>query len=311
MKNNNDIYTNYIVSYIDVLGQKALLENIRDLTETTEGKVLLKTEKGRNKFEEIREKTYGSVLELRQTFENALKIFGDKILSHHELNTLSPEDQHEIKRIAKPMSYHFFSDTITIYAPLQREDELKVRYCIAATFFACMETMLLKFSNGTFFRGGIEVGEGIEFPSGGIYGLALNDAYNLEKETAEYPRVVVGNKLAELIQNKEKKTKYSKFLSRVNTRLYDLCGSLIIKDKDGNFIIDFLGKTFADLCPGYLRERSQRYIGNACKAIGNEYTKALSEGDEKLSHRFELLKDYYFERLGNWGLEYTTIILNK
>ena len=30
MKNNNDIYTNYIVSYIDVLGQKALLENIID-----------------------------------------------------------------------------------------------------------------------------------------------------------------------------------------------------------------------------------------------------------------------------------------
>lgn len=307
LNDHNDIFTDYIVTYIDLLGQKALLDNLRPLTETAQGRALLKTEDGRKKFEEIRGKTYGRVLEVRNTFENALSIFPKNVLSHPKRKTLSQEDQQKLAKIAKPMSYNFFSDTITIYEPLQGKDELEVRYHVAETLFACSETMLLKFSNGIFFRGGIEIGQGVEFPDGGIYGLALNDAYRLEREIAEYPRIIVGNKLAKLIQNDKGRTEYGEFLGGMNKRLDDFCNTLITEDREGNFFVDFLGKTFAGLCPKYLRVASQKYVTDACVAINKEYAQALSKGDEELSRRYELLRGYYFERLSNWGLEHTTI----
>lgn len=303
---------NYIVTLIDILGQKKCLEGHRCLTETTEGRALLGTKDGQEKFKKIQEKTYGRVIGLRRIFENGLSVFGESILNNPAYNKVSPEDQRIIKDLAKPMSYQFFSDVIIIYAPLA--DELKTRYCITTTICACMSTMLISFACGTFFRGGMEIGVGIEFPEGnGIYGLVLNDAYHLESKIAKYPRIVVGNKLKELIQRKEKKTVYSKFCNDFNDRLDDFCNSSIIKDKDGNFIIDFLGKTFANMSLKTSQGQSQDYIGRGLISIGDRYTKFSSDNSEegkKISSRYELLKNYYFERLDNWGLQYTTITLD-
>ena len=305
---------NYIVTLIDVLGQKEHLEKHRFLTETTEGKASLKTEDGQNKFKEIQEETYNKVLGLRRMFENALSIFGKSILNHPAYNTVPPEDQRIITNLAKPMFYQFFSDTIIIYAPLASKDELKMRYRIATTICACMSTMLIGFACGTFFRGGMEIGVGTEFPEGnGIYGLALNDAYHLENKVAGYPRIVVGNKLKELIQCKERKAVYSKYWNDINDCLDDFCNSLIIKDKDSSFIVDFLGKTFAKLSLAISTGQSQDYVGRGLVSIGDQYTKFLndkSEEGKKISSRYELLKNYYFERLDNWGLSQTTVTLD-
>jgi hypothetical protein len=187
----NNIYPeDYIVTVIDILGQKELLEGHRFLTETVEGISRLKTEDGRKEFNKIQDKTYGRVVELRGYFKNALSIFSKSISNHPAYNTSSPEDQRVIEDLAKPLSYQFFSDTIIIYAPLASKNELKMRYRIAEMIFACMSTMLIGFACDTFFRGGIEIGVGTEFPEGkGIYGLVLNDAYYLENKIAEYPRI--------------------------------------------------------------------------------------------------------------------------
>lgn len=303
---------NYIVTLIDIFGQKELLEEHRFLTETTDGRALLKTQDGLNRFCKINKETYGRVIELRENFKDALNTYSKFFLNNPSYNALSPEDQLVGQGIAKPMSYQFFSDTVVIYAPLSSEDELKMRYRIASTIFSCMEITLLNFSKGTFFRGGIEIGVGTEFPDeAGIYGLVLNDAYRLENEVAGYPRIVVGDKLRKLVQCKERKTVYSKFCNDINNRLDDFCNSSIIEDKDGRFIVDFLGKTFADLCPENLRCQTRDYVRKALIHISNQYTKSLSEDRPELSSKYELLKDYYFESLDNWGLQQTTIMQIK
>lgn len=295
---------NYIVTLIDILGQKNILEEHRFLTGTTEGMALLGTKDGQDKFKEIQEATYGRVLELRSNFEDALSGFSEKI---QNIPDVAPEDRVIIEDLAQPIPYQFFSDTIIIYAPLASENELKMRYRIASIISACTNIMLVSFARGTFFRGGIEIGVGTEFPNGeGIYGLVLNDAYYLEHKVAKYPRIVLGNKLRELIQCKERKSVHSKFCHGVNDRLDNCCNSLIIKDKDGRFIIDFLGKTCADLAIESFPKRSNDYIRKGLKYIDAQLTKYSNDnsikGKETFS-RYELLKNYYLERLDNWGLQ--------
>ena len=299
----------YIIALIDVLGQKTLLEKHRYLTETVEGRASLTTARGLAEFRRVQDDTYNRVLELRRVFEKALMEFQKKTVDSRHKNKLSPEDQAKIDDIAKPMSYQFFSDTIIIYAPLESRDEVKMRYRIAATFFACMGTMFISFGRGTFFRGGVEIGIGTEFPKkGGIYGLALNDAYYLENEVANYPRIVVGKKLVGLVQGKERKASYNKFFTGLNNRLDGFCNSSIAKDKDGNYIVDFLGRLFADICMNTPGRKNEEYICEGVKSIADQYNRYFNK-DQKLSQRYELLKDYYFERLENWGLQQSTIKL--
>lgn len=298
----------YLVTLIDVLGQKRLLEEHRPLTETTEGHVSLKNESGQEKFRKIQNETYGKVFELRQNFETASRGYGEAILNQPTHNTVPPEDQHIIKDLAKPVSYQFFSDTIIIYTPLISKDELKMRYRIATTISACANIMLVGFARGTFFRGGMDIGVGTEFPDGkGIYGLVLNDVYRLESKIAGYPRIVVGKKLKDLIKCRERITVYSKFFNDMNDRLDNSCNSLISEDRDGNYIVDFLGKNIANLSRKSFPDQSKDYIGRGLMHISEQYNKHLKEGNEKLSSRYELLKDYYFERLDNWGLQATEV----
>jgi hypothetical protein len=293
---------------IDVLGQKALLEEHRYLTETAEGCALLETKKGREEFSRIQSETHNRVLGLREIFKMAIERYSSIIVGSNNKNKLFLEDQCKINATVKPMSYQFFSDTIIIYAPLESKDELIMRYRIAATFFACMSIMLKRFAQDVFFRGGIEIGVGQEFPdNGGLYGLVLNDVHCLESKIAQYPRIVVGNNLVKLIQCGERNTTYSNFCTGLNNRLDEFGNSVITKDKDGKYIIDFLGKTFADLCIKTFPNKSQSYVGAGIKSIAKEYNKYLSKGNHKLTERYELLKEYYFERLGNWGPQQTTI----
>ena len=303
-KEKNVIPRNYLVTLIDILGQKKCLEGHRSLTETPKGRDLLKTKEGHEKFRKIQDETFGKIIRLREYFEIALRTFGESVLKNSAYNTASRDDKCIIENITSPISYQFVSDTIIIYTPLTSENELEMRYSIAAMISACMNVMLVSFGNGTFFRGGMEFGVGTEFADdNGIYGLALNDTYYLENKIAEYPRIVIGNKLKELIQCKERVTEYSIFLNGVNDRLDDFCNSSITEDKDGKYIVDFLGKTNARLGLESFPEDSKNYIGCGLEHIGSQYTKHLSKGDKKLSSRYELLKNYYFERLGNWGLE--------
>ena len=50
-------------------------------------------------------------------------------------------------------------------------------------------------ANGTFIRGGIEIGTGVEFENREIYGSATAAAVWLEHNVAEYPRIVVGPRM--------------------------------------------------------------------------------------------------------------------
>ncbi len=87
----------YIVAYLDILGQKELLKKHRHLTETIDGQNLLATETGQRSFQEIQGKTYGKVVGLRENFEFALGTFRKSFLTKPDNSNLSEEDKRAIK----------------------------------------------------------------------------------------------------------------------------------------------------------------------------------------------------------------------
>jgi len=113
----------YVVTLIDILGQKKLLDEHRLLTETAEGMDLLRTKDGQDRFKDIQKATYDRVLELRSNFEEALRIFSGEV---QNIPKAAPEDRVRLEDLAKPIRYQFFSDTIVVYAPLGSENELKI-----------------------------------------------------------------------------------------------------------------------------------------------------------------------------------------
>src|SRR5438045_4043107 len=60
--------------------------------------------------------------------------------------------------------------------------------------------MLTSLAWGHPIRVGLDVGTGVEVERGQLYGPAVVKAYELESRAAEYPRVIVGDTLADYLQ---------------------------------------------------------------------------------------------------------------
>ena len=302
--NDSNHPTYYIVALLDMLGQRSLLDKY-DGFSGNKGRAFLKTEDGLNSFNEIMGKTYGVVCEVRKNFEYALDTFKKAILQHPDHEKLLQEEQKKVKEMAETIcSFDFFSDTITIYTELTPSDDIKIRFRIASILYACMAIMLTKFSESKFFRGGIEVGIGIEFPEKGIYGWVLNEAYNLENKVAMYPRIVIGDELKNIILRGERCNSDSNFFSGMNERLDSFCKSSIVQDKDGRCIVNFLGKTFANMYPNKKHyKQSQDYIIEGLKSVEQKYTYFMEGQNSKLAFRYSLLRNYYLENLDNWRIQ--------
>jgi hypothetical protein len=103
----------------------------------------------------------------------------------------------------------------------------------------------------TMLRGGIDVGKAFEIPplpgleSGtDVYGLVLGRAYNLEHETAGYPRIVVGRKLLLLLKQVQENAS-SDVGWQVARGIAARCSELLIQDREEKgkgelFMLDFL-----------------------------------------------------------------------
>src|SRR5207249_12066685 len=80
------------------------------------------------------------------------------------------------------------------------------------------------------------------FPAGEIYGTALERAYLLECNVAQYPRIVIGEELWNYLNCVLREFgNRSDGLARAITAIAEKCIGLIAKDTDGQSILDYLG----------------------------------------------------------------------
>ncbi len=295
-KNNILIY-NYVVTFVDLLGQKAAFE---------QSPKILTPDVNRASLTQTLRQTLGKV----QTVHSLFKSFHRSYQNSNPpwLQELSLEKKEEYAKLqGSPVYSQYFSDSIIFYASLvNSEGQINLR-SIAEMLSAITICMRVSFAKGIFFRGGIEIGWATVEPKIGIYGNVLNEAYKLESKVAQYPRIVIGDELLKFIELNNQIEK-NNAVEKFNTELARRCKLLFCEDTDGRIIIDFLGNGIQNfLSPerttGHpFQGKFHEYIKDGFEQVASEYEHFKKEKNTKLAFRYQLLMDYYLERLGKIAL---------
>jgi hypothetical protein len=270
----------YALAFIDILNQREKLSKITKLPEN---------ESERNDFIQKWKETFGVVQAYRDMFDSFFKSFTE------EESTFPPgismEDRNFMRRARKTeIKKQLFSDSMIYYTSLEERPDRFSITGIHTILSGCASTFFLTLSKGLVCRGGIEIGIAGEFFKGEVYGPALYQAYQLESEVAEYPRIVVGNSLLEFIGS-EMATAGDDPDSSVRRGMAKKCREYLISDVDGVAILDFAGSATREIFPT-LKEA----IHPALAFAKSEWNRFRKEGKTKLARRYYLLHNYLLSR---------------
>ncbi|MBI1956491.1 MAG: hypothetical protein HYS38_08870 [Acidobacteria bacterium] len=277
----------YLVLFFDLLGQR---EQLRQLTS------LPTDEEGKRKVAAVLKATVGRVVNLRVGFENYFEGMAKETdfaqnLAPPQRELLRAHTQSKLKSVG-------FSDSFLVFVPLATTDE----HCtqmngVHRALTAACSIMSIALSVGMPLRGGIDVGLGMELPEGEVYGPCLERAYYLESKIAGYPRVCVGEELVEYLTG-FKGLRPTSNSGQVAVALAGLCSSLICKDKDGAYALDYLGAGFKQVCGP--PETPQALFEKAAKFAQSEVERWSNLGEATMTGRYTLLLSYLNSRSALW-----------
>jgi hypothetical protein len=301
MKNGYN-YGYYLVAFVDVLGQKEAFRDINAMPETEEASQnLLNAHK----------QTVGFVRRFRDRFRD----FFDAYTKEKESEIKIPQEKKEQFNAMRKsiLKYTSFSDCIQAYVPLRSEEYHS--QCINGVFGvlgACGCMLLQSLSENKSFRAGLEVGIGTELESDELYGPAFFNAYTLESKIAKLPRIVIGEELINYLMHL--KNKIQQVPNQKNEDLEvckimgENCLKMIVKDIDGQYILDYLGEQFSDNFKKNLSDDGQREYVEICKRAFNfveqEYERRKQAKDEKLAIRYFMLYNYFQAKRKIWDLDF-------
>ena len=284
------VFQDYVVGLIDFLNQGNQLDMLKTIPVTDDEKP---------RFIEAAKKTVGVVDCFRRTFREFFEKSTTRSPSslREQLNDKQREEYDRF--IAVEIGCQHFSDTTVIYSPLVNLKGALTFHGVHNMLIAAGSTLLSALAERVAFRGGIEVGVGVEYWTKEIYGPVLRDAYNLESSVAEYPRVVLGNKVMEYI-HQVTANRETDLLSTLNRDMAAACKALICVDQDGVPIVDYLGKGFRNITDIADLTEDLDYdtvIHQAFGFVDDEHKRFKMERDHKLALRYARLRDYFLARM--------------
>lgn len=283
------LFQHYLVVFIDILGQRGSLREIKDLpTDFTE----------REKFIKKIQETIGKVNVVRGAFRD----FFNAARAHTPETKIVPTEYRE-EFIASQKSeeyFYGFSDSIIIAVPLRSDDE----NCTAvnglySAFVATSGISLIALSAQITMRGGLDVGVATQIEGREIYGPALERAYFLESNLAEYPRFVIGKELFNYlhwVENQPCKTR----LGEVAKTIAKLCREMIVLDTDGRPMLDFMGERAREASDNLVKAEE---VKSARDFVASQYKRHFDEENHKLSSRYFRLLKYINARAKQWGVD--------
>lgn len=295
-------FQHYIVAYIDVLGQKAELANLEKLLDNGErtGEPVLKAKR----------QTIDVVKKIRKDFLMRWELRSDNKLNDPKYHDLTTEQKSQFKTLKYgDIKFQYISDGIIIYAPLAIV-EGKQRVQDVMSMIANVAYLILsQFGRKVAIRGCIELGWAAKLDSwtknkedADIYGPVLTRVHYLESKVADYPRIIVGDRLIDYLKlrsqlsNEEPRNPQDK----LNKICEENCRLLICEDTDGHFIVDFLG----EYMQGIIKSTDVLpLVKLGYQFVKQEYIRYKQARDSKMAFRYEHLMNYYLERLPNLDLE--------
>jgi hypothetical protein len=194
---------------------------------------------------------------------------------------------------------HFLGDSFVVYGPIFNESQ-KLALANVFPMLSSIAYIALGFlSAGIPLRGGIEVGVGAEWSGGGIYGPILAEAHALESTVAQYPRVVIGSRLAGLLSHFAQMPDNGDELNKMNKAFALACQRLVCTDQDGTPILDYLGDVMRENLPSAV---GGRFVRDAFKFVTHQLGEFAKQQNTKLAFRYTLLRDYFSSRIAKWGI---------
>ena len=236
------------VAYLDLLGQSSLLRTLERLPRTEAEK------------RDVIQTLAGTALNVKLLRDSFTHHFRSGLLTEEGLSERARE---VLRRVfARPPRFRGFSDSVVITVPLRAETQLDNVTAIAAVdrallAIAAVQTNFLANSK-TAIRGGIDVGLGIELEGEEYYGRALVEAYLLESEQAEFPRVLVGSGLVGYLKAIEDAApSFDPHLAALALQSLGSCRQLLLPDPvDGRLAVDPMVVTMLDDGSGSGRGRA-------------------------------------------------------
>ncbi len=270
------LVANFAVAFIDILGQKREMGKCGPLSENQEEAKALAI------------RFYRKIRNLQDWFND----FHKYSKQEPDLSQVPERFRDEFRAGMKTeIKFQRFSDGIMSYVPLSTElvtTPLNGIYGLLAT---CGSICLMSLAHAQPIRAGIELSWAVESKSDfgdELYGCAVACAYALESEVAKYPRMVVGKELIEYLQQMQKIQIRSK-LDEVARSMSDLCLSILSRDKDGQWIVDYLNPHFRNANPEIIDE----YRKQAFEFINDQIRLFSENKEEELMRRYQMLRDYF------------------
>lgn len=285
-------YANYVVAFLDVLGQRAAFKPLEKFP------IIEQSDEFKEALESIHVDTVHNVKTLREAF---VGLFND-ITAERPIPKGIPQDKVEVfKEMRKTnLKYKSFSDCMQFFACLNTDKfHCQAMNAVQTMFTATGGLLLATLAERKVFRAGIDVGIGIEIEEDEVYGQALFRAYDLESKIAKYPRIVIGDTLINYLrnlahQNPQIPNQSSEDIALCKT-MAEYCLKSLKQDIDGYIMLDYLGENFSIGLKEALEEKFQLYFDLAFDFIQSEYMRFKKAKDSQMAQRYHWLYQYFLE----------------
>ncbi|MFC1892928.1 hypothetical protein ACFLYR_02670 [Chloroflexota bacterium] len=281
----------YMVVFLDVLGQSRKLEKLKRLP-ITQAEI--------EKADQILDRTAGSIVKLRKGFDS---LFNALSKPTGILDSLPPEKRSMAMSLRQnKITRRGISDSYIMTLPLV-EDELFGQGRIMLNIFSALSATYTIFAAALVekmaIRGGVEIGLGtpLSISNDEVYGPAVARTVRLENKVAQYPRVVVGEHLWQYLCEVEGLPCNTK-LGLLTKKYAVESKNLICREYDGVHVLDYLGEGVRSLKDGL----DPLLVKKAYQWVTQEHDKYIKSKNYELAGRFGLLRQYMESRLPLWDL---------
>ena len=281
---NNLTAYNYGICFLDVLGQRARFRGEGWLPSAT-------AEKDREQFyAEKLKPTIGHVVALQRNASNMISSVVEPRDDAPFRMKLPPKDRPTWDEMHKTnIKTQYWSDGIISYAALG-EPGIKCRMNAMYGLFGMAGAAILQgLANRQPVRGAIDGAWAVEIRDGELYGPAIANAYELESTVAQWPRIVIGHRVIEMLIA-HKGAAGEDVFTGMDRALAEMLLSMVGNDLDGVPILHYLGGEFT-------KAITQRVLPDlyrdALAYIEEELARFRREGNAKLALRYAHLRMYF------------------
>lgn len=273
---------NYVAAFIDILGQQEQLKGCGLLPDSLD------------EIMPIVRKTVGVVNWLQTSFNSYFVAMTETMSADSEVPKEQQEATKELNKVE--LKFQRFSDGLLAFVSLYgepRPEILNGLYCIlGASGSICLTGLMQE----TPIRAGIDVGWGYELNKDELYGCVLLNAYSMERDIAQFPRVVLGEHVRAYLNLCIKVD--GDDISRAYTRhIGSVCLELLGQDSHGVDFVDYLGPGFKKYIAYTLEPKD---YNDAYEYINEQIRHWDQLSNAKLSQRYMSLKEYFDGNRGNW-----------